>query len=70
MTRVTFGVRYTARMFLWLFVGFVLMSATYLVFLAVGPLHKTPLVRTLWIFAAVQYLVAIVAVVARLAGRA
>ncbi|PYE53339.1 hypothetical protein [Deinococcus yavapaiensis] len=57
-------------MFLWLFVGLVVLSATYLVFLAVGPLHKTPLVRTLWIFAGVQYLAAIVAIAARLAGRA
>ena len=56
-------------MLLWLFVGFVVMSATYLVFLAVGPLHKTPLVRTLWIFAGVQYLAAIIAVAARLLGR-
>jgi|GEM_PF-5728399 len=53
---------------LWVFVVFVTLSATGLLFAAQGPLRGTPSAPIVRVFAVIQYLLAAVLVVAELTG--
>lgn len=55
-------------MLVWVFAALVALSASGLLYAALGPLRGTPSTATLTAFAFVQYGLAAVLVVARLAG--
>ncbi len=57
-------------MLLWLFCGFILLSATFILFLSLGPLKTAGNVRTLRGLAAVQYAAAALLAAARVTGAA
>ncbi|WP_165953334.1 MULTISPECIES: hypothetical protein [Deinococcus] len=57
-------------MVLWLVVAFIVLSATLILALTLGPLRKAANVRVIQLFAAVQYAAAVLLVGARLMGNA
>ncbi|ACO45999.2 hypothetical protein [Deinococcus deserti] len=57
-------------MVLWLVVVFILLSATLILALSFGPLKTAENIRVIRMFAAVQYLAALLLALARLMGRA
>ncbi|GGM07417.1 hypothetical protein [Deinococcus aerophilus] len=57
-------------MALWLFCGFILLSATFILMLSLGPLKAAPNAGALRIVAFVQFAAAAVLAVARLSGSA
>ena len=57
-------------MALWFFVVLILLSASFVTYLALGPLRRAPNVGSLRLIAAVQYVAALVLAVAGLLGRA
>ena len=57
-------------MLLWLVVAFILVSASGILYLTLGPLRAAANVNTLRAFAAVQYLCAAILAGARLLGKA
>lgn len=61
---------YAVRMALWLFFGFILLSATFVLLLSVGPLKAAPNVGMLRLVALVQYAAAAVLAAARVTGKA
>jgi hypothetical protein len=57
-------------MALWLFVFLILLSASFVLYLSVGPLRKAPNVNAIRLVAGAQYLAALVLAGARLLGAA
>jgi hypothetical protein len=57
-------------MALWFFVILILLSASFVLYLAVGPLRKAPNAGSLRLIAAAQYLAALLLAGARLLGKA
>lgn len=57
-------------MVLWLVVVFILLSATLILALSFGPLKAAENIRVIRMFAAVQYVAALLLALARLTGRA
>ncbi|MFC4455574.1 hypothetical protein [Deinococcus sonorensis] len=57
-------------MALWVFAVLILLSASFVLFMAQGPLRSTPNVGVLRVLAALQYLAVVILVAARLLGRA
>jgi hypothetical protein len=57
-------------MALWIFFGFILLSATFILMLSMGPFKATPSVGALRTVAYVQFAAAALLAVARVAGAA
>lgn len=57
-------------MSLWLFVGFILVSASAIMYVALGPLKKAQNARVVLSIAIVQYLCAFALIIARVTGNA
>lgn len=57
-------------MALWLFAGFILLSATLILALSLGPLKAAPNAGALRVVAYVQYVAAAILVLARVLGKA
>ncbi len=57
-------------MALWFFVVLILLSASFILYLSVGPLRRAPNVSSLRLIAGVQYFAALLLVAARLLGKA
>ena len=57
-------------MALWLFVVLILLSASFVLYLSVGPLRRAPNASSLRLIAGAQYFAALLLAVARLLGKA
>lgn len=57
-------------MALWFFVVLILLSASFILYLSVGPLRRAPNVGSLRLIAGVQYFAALLLAAARLLGKA